>query len=439
MFTNPYDDISGRTVLGRALVAHHARFARDAALSLPSACPGVLDAVSMRSDRDIAIAQSRDEMAALLADPRAAGNAFRARFLANYEMARAAACPLWTAILRQHHKLSRVSSDYTLTHFDPTALYALEEEAPSDGVIGYFVEKMLDRLARAGDFVDQTAWRQAFETYSEAVVYRLLRDAGRGRIAVERMPEEDGSTPDFQCTLASDPPRTFYVEVKTLDIVHADQRHPEMLDEGILVRDSLDKQLASGKRFAMTTREIAPYQKFCGDPDYDWRAGRMSIGRLTGKCRQNFKSKQFALGPTFALASLLRMPIGDIGLRPLAPFAYCDLNGGACVSGALWNVCFGRVGDPIHRSPEFEGKGTFDGRLEREGILVGDQRLDSPGVLFLRHEDGDYRLDGLIDAYWRMEGRWSTNDTVDVVDVLCRAFNDERNSNAYRLSNPGRP
>jgi hypothetical protein len=132
------------------------------------------------------------------------------------------------------------------------------------------------------------------------------------------------------------------------------------------------------------------------------------------------------------------MPIGDIGLRPLAPFAYCDLNGGACVSGALWNVCFGGSAIPS-TSPEFEGKGTCDGRLEREGILVGDQRLDAPGVLFLRHEDGDYRLDRLIDACWRMEGRWSTNDTVDVVDVLCRAFNDERNSNAYRLSNPGRP
>ena len=150
------------------------------------------------------------------------------------------------------------------------------------------------------------------------------------------------------------------------------------------------------------------------------------------------QAPQFALGPTFALASLLRMPIGDSGLRPLAPFAYSDLNGGACVSGALWNVCFGMVSDPIHRTPEFEGKGTFDGRLERGGILVGDDRLDGPGVLFLRHEDGEYRLDGLIDAYWRREGAWSTNDTVDVVLILCRAFNDGKNSNPYLLSNPGR-
>ena len=120
---------------------------------------------------------------------------------------------------------------------------------------------MLDRLAGAGDFVDQKAWRQAFETYSEAIAYRLLRNAGGHRISVERMPEEDSLTPDFKCTLAGDPPRTFWVEVKTLDVVHADQRHAEMLDEGMLARDRLDKQVASGKRFAMTMSEIAPFRK----------------------------------------------------------------------------------------------------------------------------------------------------------------------------------
>ena len=304
MTTNPYDDISGRTVLGRAFLAHQARFRRDAALSLPAVSTGVLDAVSSRSDRGAEIAQSRDGMAALLADPQAAGDAFRARFMAGYETARAAACPLWTVIRRENHKLSRVSSDYTLTHFDPSALYALEEEAPSDHVVERFVGQMLDRLAKAGDFVNQKAWRQAFEIYSEAVVYRMLRNAGGHRISVERMQENDGSTPDFRCTLASDPPRMFYVEV--LDIVDAEQRHPEMLDEGMLARDRLDKQVASGKRIAMTMDEIAPYRKFGGDPDYDWRAGRMSIERLIGKCQQNFKPKQFALGPTFALASPAR-------------------------------------------------------------------------------------------------------------------------------------
>jgi hypothetical protein len=129
MFTNPYNDISGSTALGRAFLAHQTRLRGDAAYSLPTVSTGMLDAVSSRSDRGPKIAEQRDEMAALLADPQAAGAAFRARFMASYQTAGAAACPLWTAIVRQHYKLSRVSTDYTLTHFDPSALYVLEEEA----------------------------------------------------------------------------------------------------------------------------------------------------------------------------------------------------------------------------------------------------------------------------------------------------------------------
>jgi hypothetical protein len=57
-------------------------------------------------------------------------------------------------------------------------------------------------------------------------------------------------------------------------------------------------------------------------------------------------------------------------------------------------------------------------------------------MIFLRREHEGYRLDGLIDAYWRAQGQWSSNDTVYVVSILCRNFNDQNNSNAYQLSNP---
>jgi hypothetical protein len=171
--------------------------------------------------------------------------------------------------------------------------------------------------------------------------------------------------------MIEDPQRVFYVEVKTLDIVHADQQHPVLLGDGMLAQDDLNKQIESGRTVAMALSETAPYRKFGGDPGYDWRSVRMSIERLIEKCRQTFKSSQFKLGPTFAFVSLLRMPIHDDGVRPLAPFAYIDHGGGACVSGTLWNVCFGQLGDPVHRFPDFEGAGTRDGRLEREGMLVG--------------------------------------------------------------------
>ena len=271
---------------------------------------------------------------------------------------------------------------------------------------------------------------------SEAIVYRLLRDKGAGRIKVERMPEGDSSTPDFRCTLLTrEEPLAFYVEVKTLDIVQGDQRHAEMLDEGMLVQDRLDKQIAAGARVAIAEGEIAPYRKFKSDPDYDWRSVRMSIERLIDKGRQAFKSKQFALGPTFALASLMRMPIHDHGVRPLVPFAFDPHNGGSCVSGVLWNICFGEVGDPIHRWPEFEGAGTADGRLAKEGLLVGEDRLPGPGVIFLRKDRDGVSLDGIVDSNWEKDG-WSNVDTEEVMSIFCRAFNDEKNTCAHTLSKP---
>ena len=204
----------------------------------------------------------------------------------------------------------------------------------------------------------------------------------------------------------------------------------------MLSQDDLDRQLAAGKRMAMTLREVSPYRKYGKDDEYDWRSVRVSIDRLIAKCRQAFKSPQFSLGPTFALANLLRMPIHDQGDRPLAPFAYCPHIGGACVSGALWNVCFGNVGDPIHRLPDFEGAGTADGRLTREGVLVGNERLPGPGVIFLRREADGYRLDGLYDAYWKSGDAWSNIQTEEVLFALCRKFNDAKNTNAHELSNP---
>jgi hypothetical protein len=434
---NPYEDITPRTALGRALAGHHRRFSRNRLYRIGAASIGEIDTIASRSGRDAAIALKCREMGLLLIQPYCYAG-FKERFMSAYDRAFLLACPLYGRIVRESRKLSGVSWDYTLPRFDPAFVHALEEEASSDPTIAAFLKDIVKRLDKTKGWVDTRAWRQAFEIYSEAAVYRMIRDAGRGTVAIRRIPEADASTPDFVCELLTrTPPKTFYVEVKTLDIVDADQRHDEMLDEGMLAQDDLDRQVAAGERVAMAMREVAPYHRYGQDAGYDPRSVRMSIDRLIGKCRQAFKAPQFALGPTFALANLLRMPLHDGGDRPLAPFAYDPHNGGACVSGALWNVCFGHVGDPIHRWPDLEGAGTTDGRLQREGLLVGDTPLDSPGVIFLRRgPDGDYRLDGLYDPYWKTAGGWSNIETEEVLFALCRRFNDAKNTQAHELSNP---
>jgi hypothetical protein len=78
------------------------------------------------------------------------------------------------------------------------------------------------RTARAAHKVH----RSVFDVYSEALVCRLLRERGKGRLKITKTAQ---AGPDFECEVDTEingAPRTlsFYVEVKSLDIVDAPQR-----------------------------------------------------------------------------------------------------------------------------------------------------------------------------------------------------------------------
>jgi len=225
----------------------------------------------------------------------------------------------------------------------------------------------------------------------------------------------------------------FYIEVKTLDIVDAPQRLPEMLDEGMDVQIELERQQRARKGVAVASGEIAPYRLFGHPGGYDPWSIRQVIETLIEKAAQNFKSKQFQRGPTFALANLLRLPLPGQGASALAPFFYDESNGGACVSGVLWQMAFGQLGAQIHRWPQFEGAGTTDGELQRAGILVDPAvNLPAAGLIALHHDKGAYRFDGLYDTRWvGAASSWSNIDVETVVHALCGDYNDRDNGRAH--------
>ena len=142
MSRSPYSDISGRTDLGRAFLTHQTAYRRDAVYGLPSIEAGTLDVIALRCDRDPEIERLRNKLAALLTQPKHGDAAFRTEFLESYDQARTRACPLWAALLPEHHKLIGTSRDYTLDLYDPFELHALEEEVPSDPAVDYFVDKI---------------------------------------------------------------------------------------------------------------------------------------------------------------------------------------------------------------------------------------------------------------------------------------------------------
>jgi hypothetical protein len=270
----------------------------------------------------------------------------------------------------------------------------------------------------------------------------LLKERGGARLAISKVVEGDDPSPDFECVLQIDQSHRehrelkFYVEVKTLDIVDAKQRLPEILDEGMETQIEIDRQQRQGKRIAIAEQVIAPLQRFDGQVGYDPRSVRLVIETLIGKAAGNFKSAQFRCGPTFALANLLRLPLPGQGASALAPFFYDTAHGGACVSGVLWNMAFGQLDAPIHRWPEFEGAGTLDGNLQSAGVLV-DRALGLPaaGLILFYYDRGSYRFDGLYDS--KREDKvhtWSNLETEEVYAVLCGDVNDRRNSMSHKYA-----
>jgi hypothetical protein len=304
-----------------------------------------------------------------------------------------------------------------------------------------FIDDMLRIHSTAMSVPRFQVFRSLFDVYSEAIVYHLLQERGGAQLTIDKIKQTTNPTPDFKCALSceinGEPCKLeFYIEVKSLDIVHAQQRLPEMREAALAAQLELESQRQAGKTIAITEHEIEPHRPYVGGAEYDPYSVRQVTETLIEKANNNFKASQFALGPTFALANILRLPLPEQGANALAPFFYHPLNGGACVSGVFWHMVFGELGASIHRNPEFEGAGTADGSLEKAGILI-DSALTAiaPGVITFYYAQGAYRFNGLYDSRWKSsDSGWSNIETEALFDLLCGDYNSKDNSMAHKYS-----
>jgi hypothetical protein len=355
-----------------------------------------------------------------------------------YEEALRFAYPLSRAFIDEHHFHHDTASDYTLNSFDLGQVRAIEDDALTDTSMRDFVKDMLKKLQASTRLPRHEVYRSVFDVYSEAIVCRMLREHGGEGFRIKKIAETDQASPDFECELdiqrnGKTETLSFFIEVKTLDIVHASQRLPQMLDESMDVQIELDSQMAEGRSVATAAGVVAPHRGFGSDPNYDPRSIRGVIENLIKKAAGNFKNTQFRRGPTFALANLLRLPLPGQGAGTMAPYYYDPImGGGVCLSGALWHMAFGVVDAPIHKAPDFEGAGTVDGTLQHAGILIDPAlQLNTPGLIAFHFDQGTYRFDGFYDAHWESEEwNWTNIQTEEVMHALCGDYNDRMNRRA---------
>jgi hypothetical protein len=443
LINTPICDPALQTDLGNAYDAHILAHRGNPSLALGYPDTDWLNVIRHRASHasDPELKSLTDQMLGMLANP--VGTAtFEKEFNDIYEKSRTRAYPVAATLLGQSRSLAALTRDYTLLSFDLGLVRRMEDEALCDAVMREFVNEMAHHLALTETHPSYRVYPAVFEIYSEASVYRMLKERAGDRLTISKITEGSDPAPDFECALRIDDAAgesrtlTFYIEVKALDIVDAPQRLPEMLDEGLDVQIDIERQQREGKRVAIGIGEIAPYRRFGTSPGYDPRSPRLVIETLIDKAARNFKATQFKRGPTFALANILRLPLPGQGVNALAPFFYDPTMGGACVSGVLWQFAFGERDSPMHRVPDFEGGGTLDGNLQRAGILI-DPALGLPAtaLLVLHEDDHRYRIDGLYDA--RFESKawdWSNIETEEVLHVLCDASNDRSNSMAHEYA-----
>jgi len=430
------------TDLANAFENHLKNFRGQQEYALGTVESGWLNALRDRAlkTREKSLLEATEKLLALLGNPGHYDD-FKEQFNDSYEAARKSAYPVSNKIIEELHFHLDTTQDYTLKCIDLGQVRAIEDDALTDRSMKVFTEEMLDKLLAKTASPKHEVYRSVFDIYSEALVCRLLRERTSGRLKIEKIPESSEPGPDFECELVIElngqaQKLSFYIEVKSLDIVHAPQRIPEMHDDGMKVQIELDRQVAGGNQIAIAEGVVAPYRGYGDDADYDPMSIRAVIEKLIQKAAGNFKNTQFGRGPTFALVNSLRLPLPGQGAGTLAPHYYDPDNSGSCVSGALWHLAFGKFGAPIHRAPNFEGEGTADGTLGCNGILVDPGLgLDSPGLIALHFDEGAYRFDGFFDPHWKLENEdWSDVQTGHVIHELCGDYNDLINSRAHEYA-----
>jgi hypothetical protein len=418
------------TAIWRAYQGHNARTRHSVQPEIMGWVEqAVLDGIEARAllEPDGAIAASHREMLRLLRLPDLHQRPQdRGRVAQLYLEVQKSVFPASCAYVDHSQRLTGITLNLSLVAVELDVLRDIDLRAHQDPAYRTFVRDMTARLAQAKSAPDVVAYSQFFETYAEAMTLRFLRDRG---IPTKRI-EDTVSAPDFECTLADG--RPYFVEVKALEIVGGSIRQTEIMTDGLDTQLEIERQLKAGRQIASASGEIAPYRKPHTDLDYDPRSLKRVIDTLRDKSRQAFKPSQFERGPTFALVVADRL-ILDGWKSALAPFYYND-HTACCVSGVIWQAAFGRLGTPVLRRPDFEGRPTVESYLDKDGLYV-DAGLPFAGVgLVVLQRSSKRRLSYGLAAPTTESESWSQDDTEEALGAMYEAWNDAQNRNASRLS-----
>ena len=260
---------------------------------------------------------------------------------------------------RIYQMLSRLTTNMSVVAFaGPDRIKEFEATAKTDPLMSDLIGELRDRLAAVHGAEAFTEMSQAYEAFAETnFVYEMIRR----NVRLERTPgtgEDRQKRPDFLHPHRSG---NIYFEVKALEIADPISRNREIAYDALDTATDLDQRSRKpGVHFGETALS-------------GFRPGSTASQRVdlvTGRLNNALKRDQLRYGPTMLVIDLGRLPGVNFGSAELVPVFFHDTPPAeSCVSGELWHVALGCIGERMFRLPEFDGASNLDGQLTRQGLL----------------------------------------------------------------------
>lgn len=325
---------------------------------------------------------------------------------------------LYDKILELKQDVSQIASNETLAAFDGDFCKILDDSG--DPFIQNRFDKALNELERIKDFEYSEHARTAYENYNEAVTYYSFRQRN---VDIHDIPEASSSTPDFyinaDCSIVPDETEMskIYMEVKTLGFADGNNIYKKAQVDAFLAQVELEKQHLQGKRISTAERVVTPL----GNTDL---LGEIEI--INKKISNNIKQSQFEFGK--GQDSILFIDLNQLwhprNIEECLS-VYPDMDRDCTISGRLWNVVFGKEGERIYSAHYFVGKGSVDGHLTRNGIMLDHTYVK--GVIFGL---GRKLEEKTFFGFYRYEEQ--ELPTAVFIQKFCDFCNDERNTYGYK-------
>ncbi|MDY0187774.1 MAG: hypothetical protein RBR16_07625 [Syntrophus sp. (in: bacteria)] len=266
-------------------------------------------------------------------------------------------------LLKLKQEINSVGMNVALKDLSNDFVDKIESEKDQDNQFCAIYSELKPLIQKAlENFEDYESIIEIKNKYYEAFIYSKLKSLLQIKKINESKTEKK---PDFSVTFRG---REYFVELKSLNMLDGKLKHRTIMENSFNGKIELENQISSGKRVASNIVLIQPYH--VPGKEYDPSSPRMVIHFLIDKICQNIKKDQFSQGETILLVDLSgQLPLLNSPENSIYK-TYKDYELKNEISGELWHVALGKIGDNLHRPIKFEGQSSEDGRLIKNGVLV---------------------------------------------------------------------